>query len=85
MIIKLSSTEDLIEDEELFPDDALSNHTDMADNEPVVNETKRQFIRYPKRTGHRWSCILPAAIIIICSTLYSMSSKALMNQGLSLN
>uniref|UniRef100_A0A8C5BAT0 ATP-binding cassette, sub-family C (CFTR/MRP), member 3 n=1 Tax=Gadus morhua TaxID=8049 RepID=A0A8C5BAT0_GADMO len=47
----------------------------MADNEPVVNETKRQFIRYPKRTGHRWSCILPAAIIIICSTLYSMSSE----------
>uniref|UniRef100_A0A8C4ZAE5 ABC-type glutathione-S-conjugate transporter n=1 Tax=Gadus morhua TaxID=8049 RepID=A0A8C4ZAE5_GADMO len=37
--------DDLIEDEELFPDDALSNHTDMADNEPVVNETKRQFIR----------------------------------------
>uniref|UniRef100_A0A8C5FPV0 ABC-type glutathione-S-conjugate transporter n=1 Tax=Gadus morhua TaxID=8049 RepID=A0A8C5FPV0_GADMO len=72
--------QDLIEDEELFPDDALSNHTDMADNEPVVNETKRQFIRYPKRTGHRWSCILPAAIIIICSTLYSMSSEALMNQ-----
>uniref|UniRef100_A0A4W5LBQ3 ATP-binding cassette, sub-family C (CFTR/MRP), member 3 n=1 Tax=Hucho hucho TaxID=62062 RepID=A0A4W5LBQ3_9TELE len=38
------ATEALI-DEEDFPDDALSNHTDMVDNEPVVNEAKRQFIR----------------------------------------
>ncbi|XP_034083351.1 canalicular multispecific organic anion transporter 2 isoform X2 [Gymnodraco acuticeps] len=37
--------EEIIQDEELFPDDALSNHTDMVDNEPVVNETKRNFIR----------------------------------------
>uniref|UniRef100_A0A4W6BLT6 ATP-binding cassette, sub-family C (CFTR/MRP), member 3 n=1 Tax=Lates calcarifer TaxID=8187 RepID=A0A4W6BLT6_LATCA len=36
---------ELIEDEELFPDDALSNHTDMVDNEPVINEAKRHFIR----------------------------------------
>ena len=42
----LAFTDELIEDEELFPDDALSNHTDLADNEPVVNETKRNFIRY---------------------------------------
>lgn len=33
------------EEEEAFPDDALSNHTDIVDNEPVVNETRRQFIR----------------------------------------
>lgn len=33
------------EDEELFPEDALSNHTDMVDNEPVINEAKRKFIR----------------------------------------
>lgn len=33
------------EDEELFPEDALSNHTDMVDNEPVINEAKRNFIR----------------------------------------
>ncbi|XP_014035059.1 ATP-binding cassette sub-family C member 3 isoform X2 [Salmo salar] len=39
------ATEALIDDEEDFPDDALSNHTDMVDNEPVVNEAKRQFIR----------------------------------------
>ncbi|XP_012669991.1 ATP-binding cassette sub-family C member 3 isoform X2 [Clupea harengus] len=50
------SLEDIIEDddgtmemieeeEEAFPDDALSNHTDMVDNEPVVNETRRQFMR----------------------------------------
>lgn len=39
------ATEELIEDEELFPDDALSNHADMVDNEPVVNEAKRNFIR----------------------------------------
>ncbi|XP_071763895.1 ATP-binding cassette sub-family C member 3 isoform X3 [Centroberyx gerrardi] len=40
------ATEELIEDEdELFPDDTLSNHTDMVDNEPVVNEAKRKFIR----------------------------------------
>uniref|UniRef100_A0A4W6BM20 ATP-binding cassette, sub-family C (CFTR/MRP), member 3 n=1 Tax=Lates calcarifer TaxID=8187 RepID=A0A4W6BM20_LATCA len=42
--------EDIVEedkaiDEELFPDDALSNHTDMVDNEPVINEAKRHFIR----------------------------------------
>uniref|UniRef100_A0A674BJ52 Canalicular multispecific organic anion transporter 2-like n=1 Tax=Salmo trutta TaxID=8032 RepID=A0A674BJ52_SALTR len=38
------ATEALIDDEEDFPDDALSNHTDMVDNEPVVNEAKRQQI-----------------------------------------
>ncbi|XP_029383998.1 canalicular multispecific organic anion transporter 2 isoform X2 [Echeneis naucrates] len=36
--------EELMEDE-MFPDDALSNHTDMVDNEPVINEAKRNFIR----------------------------------------
>ncbi|XP_061089116.1 ATP-binding cassette sub-family C member 3 isoform X3 [Conger conger] len=34
----------MIEDDGSFPDDALSNHADMGD-EPVVNETRRQFIR----------------------------------------
>ncbi|KAF7705073.1 hypothetical protein HF521_020359 [Silurus meridionalis] len=38
-------TELLIDEEELFPDDALSNHTDMVDNEPAVNEARRQFMR----------------------------------------
>uniref|UniRef100_A0A674BJY3 Canalicular multispecific organic anion transporter 2-like n=1 Tax=Salmo trutta TaxID=8032 RepID=A0A674BJY3_SALTR len=41
----IEEDEALIDDEEDFPDDALSNHTDMVDNEPVVNEAKRQFIR----------------------------------------
>uniref|UniRef100_A0A672M5A8 ABC-type glutathione-S-conjugate transporter n=1 Tax=Sinocyclocheilus grahami TaxID=75366 RepID=A0A672M5A8_SINGR len=44
------SLEDIIEvdeeEEEEFPEDALSNHTDMVDNEPVVNEARRQFMRY---------------------------------------
>uniref|UniRef100_A0A8C4I473 ATP-binding cassette, sub-family C (CFTR/MRP), member 3 n=1 Tax=Dicentrarchus labrax TaxID=13489 RepID=A0A8C4I473_DICLA len=39
------ATDELIEDEELFPDDALSNHIDMVDNEPGINEAKRNFIR----------------------------------------
>uniref|UniRef100_A0A3Q1HRQ0 ATP-binding cassette, sub-family C (CFTR/MRP), member 3 n=1 Tax=Anabas testudineus TaxID=64144 RepID=A0A3Q1HRQ0_ANATE len=39
---------DLIEDEQMFPDDALSNHIDMVDSEPVINEAKRNFIRYWK-------------------------------------
>ncbi|XP_028989330.1 ATP-binding cassette sub-family C member 3 isoform X3 [Betta splendens] len=39
------ATEDLIEEEQFFPEDALSNHTDMVDNEPVINEAKRSFIR----------------------------------------
>ncbi|KAM9837504.1 ATP-binding cassette sub-family C member 3 isoform 1-T1 [Aulostomus maculatus] len=39
------ATEELIENEELFPDDALSNHTDMVESEPVINEAKRNFIR----------------------------------------
>ena len=38
-------TDELIDDGELFPEDALSNHTDMADNEPAINEAKRHFIR----------------------------------------
>lgn len=48
-------TEELIEDEELFPEDALSNHTDMVDNEPVINEAKRNFIRYWKYLNERQS------------------------------
>lgn len=32
-------------EEGLFPDDALSIHTDMVDSEPVINEAKRNFIR----------------------------------------
>lgn len=36
---------DEFEDEKLFLDDALSNHTDMVDNEPAINEEKRKFIR----------------------------------------
>ncbi|XP_036936900.1 canalicular multispecific organic anion transporter 2 isoform X2 [Acanthopagrus latus] len=39
------ATDELIDDGELFPEDALSNHTDMADNEPAINEAKRHFIR----------------------------------------
>ncbi|XP_077085852.1 ATP-binding cassette sub-family C member 3 isoform X2 [Siphateles boraxobius] len=35
----------LVDEEEDFPDDALSNHTDMVDNEPVVNEARRKFMR----------------------------------------
>ncbi|KAL6475247.1 hypothetical protein MHYP_G00162870 [Metynnis hypsauchen] len=38
-------TEVLMDEEDLFPDDALSNHTDMVDNEPAVNEARRQFMR----------------------------------------
>nr|XP_046232340.1 ATP-binding cassette sub-family C member 3 isoform X4 [Scatophagus argus] len=44
-IMEEDEATDEFENEELFPDDALSNHTDMVDNEPVINEAKRQFIR----------------------------------------
>uniref|UniRef100_A0A671LLL1 Canalicular multispecific organic anion transporter 2-like n=1 Tax=Sinocyclocheilus anshuiensis TaxID=1608454 RepID=A0A671LLL1_9TELE len=54
------------EEEEEFPDDALSNHTDMVDNEPVVNEARRQFMRQmsimsndpenPKKMSRRRRC-----------------------------
>ena len=48
-VFLIGFTEELIEDEELFPDDALSNHhTDMVDNEPVINEAKKSFMRYRK-------------------------------------
>ncbi|XP_016102850.1 canalicular multispecific organic anion transporter 2-like isoform X1 [Sinocyclocheilus grahami] len=71
------SLEDIIEDddvtdllvddeEEEFPDDALSNHTDMVDNEPVVNEARRHFMRQmsimsndpenPKKMSRRRRC-----------------------------
>ncbi|XP_041744535.1 ATP-binding cassette sub-family C member 3 isoform X1 [Coregonus clupeaformis] len=43
-IVEEEATVALIDDED-FPDDALSNHTDMVDSEPVVNEAKRKFIR----------------------------------------
>ncbi|XP_033840125.1 ATP-binding cassette sub-family C member 3 isoform X1 [Periophthalmus magnuspinnatus] len=44
-IIEEEASEDLIEEEELFPEDALSNHTDIVDNEPTINEAKRSFLR----------------------------------------
>uniref|UniRef100_A0A8C1S8G4 ABC-type glutathione-S-conjugate transporter n=1 Tax=Cyprinus carpio TaxID=7962 RepID=A0A8C1S8G4_CYPCA len=70
------SLEDIIEDDEVtvhfdtveeeFPEDALSNHTDMVDNEPVVNEARRQFMRQmsimsndlenPKKMSRRRRC-----------------------------
>uniref|UniRef100_A0A673IM37 Canalicular multispecific organic anion transporter 2-like n=1 Tax=Sinocyclocheilus rhinocerous TaxID=307959 RepID=A0A673IM37_9TELE len=71
------SLEDIIEDDEVtdllvddeeeeFPDDALSNHTDMVDNEPIVNEARRQFMRQmsimsndpenPKKMSRRRRC-----------------------------
>ncbi|XP_077406386.1 ATP-binding cassette sub-family C member 3 isoform X2 [Vanacampus margaritifer] len=38
-------TEEIIDDEDLFPEDTLSNHIDMVDSEPGINEAKRKFIR----------------------------------------
>ncbi|XP_058021721.1 ATP-binding cassette sub-family C member 3 isoform X2 [Ahaetulla prasina] len=36
----------IMEDEEvLLAEDTLSNHTDLADNEPVTNEVRKQFLR----------------------------------------
>nr|XP_006125161.1 canalicular multispecific organic anion transporter 2 isoform X3 [Pelodiscus sinensis] len=36
----------MLEDEEvLLAEDTLSNHTDLADNEPVTNEVRKQFLR----------------------------------------
>ncbi|XP_041075964.1 ATP-binding cassette sub-family C member 3-like isoform X3 [Polyodon spathula] len=34
-----------LEEEEDFPEDTLSNHVDMIDNEPVANEARKQFFR----------------------------------------
>ncbi|XP_077481255.1 ATP-binding cassette sub-family C member 3 isoform X2 [Stigmatopora argus] len=39
------ATEEIIDEEELFPKDTLSNHMDMVDSEPGINEAKRKFIR----------------------------------------
>ncbi|XP_054612884.1 ATP-binding cassette sub-family C member 3 isoform X2 [Dunckerocampus dactyliophorus] len=39
------ATEEIIDGEHLFPDDTLSNHIDMVDSEPGINEAKRKFIR----------------------------------------
>ncbi|XP_052452980.1 ATP-binding cassette sub-family C member 3-like isoform X1 [Carassius gibelio] len=71
------SLEDIIEDEDItdllveeeeeeFPEDALSNHADMVDNEPVVNEARRHFMRQmsimsidpenPKKMSRRRRC-----------------------------
>lgn len=36
----------VVEDEEvLLAEDTLSNHTDLADSEPVTNEVRKQFLR----------------------------------------
>uniref|UniRef100_A0A8C6TRJ6 ABC-type glutathione-S-conjugate transporter n=1 Tax=Neogobius melanostomus TaxID=47308 RepID=A0A8C6TRJ6_9GOBI len=37
--------DDILEEEELFPEDALSNHTDIVASEPTINEAKRSFLR----------------------------------------
>uniref|UniRef100_A0A8C2CXA5 ABC-type glutathione-S-conjugate transporter n=1 Tax=Cyprinus carpio TaxID=7962 RepID=A0A8C2CXA5_CYPCA len=60
------SLEDIIEDDE-FPEDALSNHTDMVDNEPVVNEARRQFMRY--------TCIFNASRSVSCFVTSAFTSK----------
>uniref|UniRef100_A0A8C1DPF8 ATP-binding cassette, sub-family C (CFTR/MRP), member 3 n=1 Tax=Cyprinus carpio carpio TaxID=630221 RepID=A0A8C1DPF8_CYPCA len=63
------SLEDIIEDDEIidllldeeeeeFPDDALSNHTDMVDNEPVVNEARRQFMSLSHASVFWCVCVL---------------------------
>uniref|UniRef100_A0A8C1YG90 ABC-type glutathione-S-conjugate transporter n=1 Tax=Cyprinus carpio TaxID=7962 RepID=A0A8C1YG90_CYPCA len=75
------SLEDIIEDDEVtgtfslvdddeeeeFPEDALSNHTDMVDNEPVVNEARRQFMRY--------TCIFNASRSVSCFVTSAFTSK----------
>ncbi|XP_068161646.1 ATP-binding cassette sub-family C member 3 isoform X2 [Antennarius striatus] len=33
------------EDDELFPEDSMSIHTDLVDNEPGINEAKKKFMR----------------------------------------
>lgn len=33
------------EEEVLLAEDTLSIHTDLADNEPVTNEARKQFLR----------------------------------------
>uniref|UniRef100_K7FZT5 ATP binding cassette subfamily C member 3 n=1 Tax=Pelodiscus sinensis TaxID=13735 RepID=K7FZT5_PELSI len=42
---ELTSTEMLEDEEVLLAEDTLSNHTDLADNEPVTNEVRKQFLR----------------------------------------
>ncbi|XP_061472000.1 ATP-binding cassette sub-family C member 3 isoform X2 [Rhineura floridana] len=42
----IEENEPTMEDEEvLLAEDTLSNHTDLADNEPVTNEVRKQFLR----------------------------------------
>lgn len=43
--IVLIFTVSVVDEEEDFPEDALSNHIDMVDNEPAENEARRQFMR----------------------------------------
>uniref|UniRef100_A0A8C8J914 Uncharacterized protein n=1 Tax=Oncorhynchus tshawytscha TaxID=74940 RepID=A0A8C8J914_ONCTS len=68
-IIEDEATVDLIDEEEDFPDDVLSNHTDMVDSEPVV-EAKRNkvFWEYAKAVG-------PLLTLFICF-LYGCQSAA---------
>uniref|UniRef100_A0A668AAK9 ATP-binding cassette, sub-family C (CFTR/MRP), member 3 n=1 Tax=Myripristis murdjan TaxID=586833 RepID=A0A668AAK9_9TELE len=61
--------EDEATEEELFPDDALSNHTDMVDNEPVINEVKMKvYLEYAKAVG-------PLLSVFICF-LYGCQNAA---------
>lgn len=43
--------EEIIDDEDLFPEDTLSNHMDMVQSEPGINEAKRNFIRSDKQVN----------------------------------
>uniref|UniRef100_A0A8C9VTA4 ATP-binding cassette, sub-family C (CFTR/MRP), member 3 n=1 Tax=Scleropages formosus TaxID=113540 RepID=A0A8C9VTA4_SCLFO len=68
----------MIEEEEPFPEDALSNHIDMVDNEPSVNEARRQFIRFKVKLKVFWEytrAVGPLLSIFICF-LYGCQNAA---------
>uniref|UniRef100_A0A3B5QTI6 Canalicular multispecific organic anion transporter 2 n=1 Tax=Xiphophorus maculatus TaxID=8083 RepID=A0A3B5QTI6_XIPMA len=85
------ATEQLIEDE-LFPDDVLSNHhTDMVDNEPTVNEAKKSFMRCEKLEVVKTKVFLEYAkavglvlSVIIC-LLYGCQSAAAIGSNIWLS
>uniref|UniRef100_A0A4W4EQU7 ATP-binding cassette, sub-family C (CFTR/MRP), member 3 n=1 Tax=Electrophorus electricus TaxID=8005 RepID=A0A4W4EQU7_ELEEL len=61
----------LLDEEESFPDDALSNHTDMVDNEPAVNEVKFSvYWDYAKAVG-------PLLSLFICFLYAGQSAAAI--------
>ncbi|KAF1402812.1 Canalicular multispecific organic anion transporter 2, partial [Spheniscus mendiculus] len=60
----------LEEEEVLLAEDTLSIHTDLADNEPVTNEVRKQFLSY---TNQLWCVVLQVKLTVFWQYVKAVS------------